>query len=170
MIPGVTTAIVSVLLLLIGLPLLAWWLGGRRFWTRLQPGRGTDPWGDFVRRHRLSSAEQFRVQQAVSRGTALEGDRLRRAAVDLAEETSAQLRLSWADGSRVQRVFLLLAVVWFVLLVANTVFALARGGLSDVPWLGVVTVAAVVGSSLWQRRRLRRAIELNRDAAGPLVQ
>jgi hypothetical protein len=156
------TAIISVLLLLIGLPLLAWWLGGRRFWGRLQPGRGADPWGDFVRRHRLSAVEQFQVQQAVNRGRAVEGDRLRRAAVDLAEETSAQLRMSWSGGSRVQRVFLLLAVLWFVLLVATVVFALATGGLSDVPWLGIVTIAAVVGTPLWQRRTLRRAIELNR--------
>jgi hypothetical protein len=165
MLTAVTTAIASVLLLLIGLPLLAWWLGGRRFWGRLQPGRGSDPWGDFVRRHRLSAAEQFQVREAVNRGRSVQGDRLRRAVVDLAEETSAQLRLSWSGGSRLQGFFLLLALLWFVLLVANVVFSLATGGLADVPWLGIVTIAVVVGTPLWQRRTLRRAIELNRGPA-----
>ena len=60
-----------------------------------------------------------------------------------------------------QRVLLLLAVLWFVLLVTNVVLALAAGGSSDVPWLGIVTAAAVVGTPLWQRRTLRRAVELN---------
>ena len=149
------------LLLLLGLALLAWWLGGRRSWGRLQPGRPVDPWGDLVRRHRLSATEQVQVQHAVSSGHALEDARLRRAAVDLAEQTSSQLRLSWSRGTRLQRVLLLLAVLWFVLLVTNVVAALAAGGPSDVPWLGIVTVAAVVGTPLWQRRTLRRAVELN---------
>jgi hypothetical protein len=165
MITAVTTAIASVLLILVGLPLVAWWLGGRRFWSRLQPGRGADPWGDFVRRHRLSAAEQFQVQQAVGRGRALEDDRLRRAVVDLAEVTSAQLRLSWTGGSRAQRVLLLLALLWVVLLVTNVVAALASSGFSDVPWFGIVSIVAVVGTPLWQRRTLRRAIELNREPA-----
>ncbi len=162
------TAAITLLGLLVVLPALAWWLGGRRFWGRLQPGRGADPWGDFVRRHRLSATEQFRVQRAVGRGEALEGDRLRAAAVDLAQETRAQLAGPLSGGSRAQRVVQLLAVLWLVLVVAQVVFAVTRGGWSDVPWFGLLP--AVVGAAALsvQRRNLRRAIELNRapEASG----
>lgn len=161
MITAVTVGVLMVLLLLGGLPLLAWWLGGRKFWGRLTPGSGPDPWGDLVRRHRLSALEQTRVGSAVNRGQQLDDERLRRAAVDLAEQGLAQLGLRWAGGSRLQRVLLLLAIVWFVLLVSGVVFALTTGDLSDVPWLGIMTIVAVVGAPLWQRRNLRRAIELN---------
>ena len=95
----------------------------------------------------------------------MEGERLRRAAVELAEQTAAQLRLSLQGGSRVQRVFVLLAVVWLVLLVANVVFCLATGRLADVPWFAVLAIAAGAGVSLRQHRNLRRAIALNRDPA-----
>lgn len=165
MITAVTTPIASILLLLVGLPLLAWWLGGRRFWSRLGPGAGPDPWGDFVRRHGLSAAEQFRVSEAVSRGRALDGDRLRRAAVELAEQTSAQLRLSLQGGSRVQRVFVLLAVLWLVLLLSNVALSLATGRLSDVPWVALLAGSVGAGVALRQRRNLRRAIDRNRDPA-----
>ena len=163
MITAVTPAVLTLLLILLGLPLLAWWLGGRRFWDRLRPGRLADPWGDFVRRHGLSAAEQFRVQQAVSRGTALEGSRLRAAAVDLARETTAQLQGFRRPSSRAGRVLLLLAVLWLVLAVAHVAVAIAHGDWAEVPWFALVAV--LVGSCVRhvQTRNLRRAIELNRD-------
>jgi hypothetical protein len=39
---AVTGAWVAVGLLLLGLPLLAWWVGGRRFWARLERLAGSD--------------------------------------------------------------------------------------------------------------------------------
>jgi hypothetical protein len=157
----VTVGVLMVLLVLVGLPLLAWWLGGRKFWGRLEPGAGPDPWGDFVRRHRLTVPEQTRLGAAVERGHALDDQRLRRAAVELAEQELARLGPRWAEGSRLQRLLVLVALVWFVLLVSGVVFALTTGGLSDVPWLGIVTIVAVAGTPLWRRRNLKRALELN---------
>lgn len=163
-------AIGSIVFLLVGLPLLAWWVGGRHFWGRLQPGAEADSWGDYVRRHRLTAAEQIRIKSAVSRGQALDDERLRLAAVDLAEQTRDQLRLTWRSGSRLHRVVVLLAVVWFVLLVARVVAALvsavASGG-PGVPWLGIVSIAAIVGVPLVQRRNLRRTIERNSGPPSP---
>lgn len=158
---SVTVALISVLLILVGLPLLAWWAGGRGFWSRLRPGRGPDPWGDFLRAHRLSVPESLRVQTAVNRGTALDDDRLRRAAVDLAEQSLAQVGLFPARGSRGQRVLALLTVLWLALLVVGTVFAIVFGGLSDVPWLALVPAAVSFAGPLWRRRNLRRAIARN---------
>ncbi|MGY5883185.1 hypothetical protein [Modestobacter lacusdianchii] len=155
------TAGVIIVLILVGLPLLAWWVGGRRFWNRLTPGRGPDPWGDFVRSHRLSTSEAMKVQNAVSKGTALDDERLRRAAVDLAGATLGQLQLWPENGTRAQRVMTLLFVVWTVLLVAGAVFALAFGGLSDVPWFGLLPAVVAFVSPIWMRRTTRRAIELN---------
>jgi hypothetical protein len=157
----VTAALITVLLILVGLPLLAWWIGGRSVWGRLKPGRGPDPWGDFVRRHRLTPAEQTQVSSAVNRGRPLDGERLRAAAVDLARESLTQLDVGGRGGSRAQRIVFLLAVVWFVGLVANVVFALVTGGLSDVPWAGVLTIVAVVVIPVVQRQKMQRAIRVN---------
>ena len=157
-----TAALITVLLILVGLPLLAWWIGGRSVWGQLKPGRGPDPWGDLARRHGLSPGEQARVGSAVTRGEALADERLRVAAVDLACETLAHLDvLGRGGGSRGQRIVFLLAVLWFVALVVNVVSALVIGGLSDIPWFGLVSIAVIVGAPLVQRRKLHRAIRLN---------
>jgi hypothetical protein len=43
----VTGAVIVVVAILLGLPLLAWWVGSRRVWSRLRPGaipiRGVTP-------------------------------------------------------------------------------------------------------------------------------
>lgn len=160
-----TAALITVLLILVGLPLLAWWIGGRSVWGRLKPGRGADPYGDFVRRHRLTAAEQSRVESAVTRGRALDDERLRAAAVDLARESMVRLDVL-GRGSRAQRIIFLLVVLWFVSLVANVVFALVSGGLSDVPWSGVVIIAVTVVAPLVQRRKMQQAIRAN---SGPVT-
>jgi hypothetical protein len=162
----VTAALTTVLLILVGLPLLAWWVGGRSVWGRLKPGRDPDPWGDLVRRHRLTPAEQSRVGSAVNRGHALDDERLRAAAVDLARGQAVQLDVVWSGGSRAQRIVSLVAVVWFVGLVSNVVHDLVVGGLSDIPWFGLVSIAAIVGIPLVQRRKMQRAIRVN---SGPVT-
>lgn len=44
-------------LLLVGLPLLAWGVSRWRGWSRLRPGREDDPWVDVQRRHRITPLE-----------------------------------------------------------------------------------------------------------------
>ena len=87
-----SAALVVILVIAVGLPLVAWWIGGRRFWGGLRPGSETDPWGDLVRRHSLSAAEVARVATAVPRGRPLADPRLRPAAAELAAELLEQQR------------------------------------------------------------------------------
>ncbi len=152
MIPGVTASVVSI----VGLPLLASWPGGRRFWSRLRPGRGPDPWGDLVRGHGLTAGEAARVRTAVSRGQRLDDGRLRRAAADLAGSALSGLR--WRGSGRGRRVLLVLVGLWLLLQVLT---ALVRGGPGDVPWVTVVVLLGGVVAVVVLRRRLRRALELN---------
>ena len=59
-----SAALVVILVILVGLPLVPWWIGGRRFWGRLRPGSEPDPWGDLVGRHSLFAAEAALVRGA----------------------------------------------------------------------------------------------------------
>ncbi|SDE55275.1 hypothetical protein SAMN05660485_01054 [Blastococcus fimeti] len=156
------TAVLAILLILVGLPLLAYWLGGRGVWSRLRPGAEADPWRDVVRRHRLSSSDAPRVAHAVPRGLALAEPHLRQAAVDWAERLIEQESVRWPT-TRKGRLLAGAAVLWFVGVVAFLVQRLVTGRPEDVNW---VTVAIVVGfgiGSVHRRRMLRRTIELNRD-------
>ena len=74
----------------VGLPLLAWWVAGRPYWSRLRPGAEPDPGRDLVRRHGLSAGEAARIAADVPRGLRLPDPRLRRAAVDRARELLEQ--------------------------------------------------------------------------------
>ncbi|PWW24234.1 hypothetical protein JD79_03413 [Geodermatophilus normandii] len=154
-----TAAVVSIVLLLVGLPLLAFWLGGRRFWSRLRPGRGPDPWGDLVRTHGLSAAEAAAVDAAVARGQRLDDERLRRAAVAHARQALSGLR--WQEATRGQRVLLVLVALWLLLQVVGVVVQLAAGEPGDVSWGVVAVLAVAVVATVVFRRRLQRAVEVN---------
>ena len=160
------TAGVTIILILVGLPLLAWWLGGRAFWSRLRPGAERDPWGDVVRRHRLSQSDAPRVAHAVPRGVALDQPHLRAAAVDWAERLLEQETVRWPT-SRKGRILAGVAVLWFVGVVALVLQRLLTGRPEDVNW---VTVVIAVGFGIWsvrRRRMLRRPIQLNQDEPAP---
>ncbi|TQN42959.1 hypothetical protein FHU33_2378 [Blastococcus colisei] len=155
-----TAAWLTIALLLVGAPLLAWWLGGRTFWARLRPGRDPDPWGDVVRRHRLSAGEAARLGREVARGVRFDDERQRAAAVDLAGLLLGQGL--FPDGaSRTQRVLVVVLVLWLTAVLARVVFLLVSGRPQDVNW---VTVLIWAGAILWHRTRrrgLRRTIALN---------
>jgi hypothetical protein len=56
----VTVALIAVVVIALGLPLLAWWLGDRRFWSRLRPGAEPDPWADAMRQFGLTRRKLHR--------------------------------------------------------------------------------------------------------------
>lgn len=152
----------TVVLILVGLPLLAWWVGGRGFWSRLRPGAEADPWRDLVQRHRLSPVDAPRVAHAVPRGLELAEPHLRAAAVDWAERLIEQETVRWPRSAK-GRMLAGLAVLWACGVVGLLLHRLLTGRPEDVNW---VTVAIAVGWGIWsvhRRRALRRAIEANRD-------
>jgi Flp pilus assembly protein TadB len=159
----VTAAWVTVGLLVLGLPLLAWWVAGRRFWARLRPGAESDPWRDAVRRHGLSAAEAARLAREVPRGSAFEDPRLRRAAVDWAETLLAQEPPR--PRTRRGRVLTALFVVWATGVFAYLVNRVVVGRPEDVNWVGVVAFSLFAVYAVRRRRALRRTIALNSERA-----
>ena len=156
-----TAAWVTIALLVLGVPLLAFWVGGRRFWGRLEARAANDPASEIMRRHGLTTGEAAAVVDAVTRGAALEDRRQRAAAVELAELTSRQLYPTWDEASNWRRVGLVFTVLWVLLVVGSAVFTAVFRGLGEVSWLHLVWVAAVVGPPLVQGAKLRKTIALN---------
>jgi hypothetical protein len=92
--------------LVVGLPLLAWRLGGRRFWGRSRPGAESDPWRDRMRRFGLTPVEAAQVESGMTGGAELRDDRLRRAAVTLAKEEIERRRVRSRSARRALAVVL----------------------------------------------------------------
>ncbi|MGY1763784.1 hypothetical protein ACI79G_22220 [Geodermatophilus sp. SYSU D00779] len=160
-----TTPLIAVLVIAVGLPLLAWWIARRPYWSRLRPGAEPDPWRDLVRRHGLSAGEAAMVAADVPRGLRLPDPRLRRAAVDWARELLAQEGVRLPRDPRTRGVVAVLAAVWGAAALGLLVAQLASGEGVDVPW-GVVAVWVVTGVwSVRRRRALRRTVELNDEPA-----
>ena len=65
MITAVFAAWIVVVLLLVALPVLAWWIGARDVWSR--PSKRTEPdlYREMVRRHALRPAEIAQVEGGV---------------------------------------------------------------------------------------------------------
>ena len=117
-----------------------------------------------MREHHLTGGEMAQVSSAVAGGRRLDDERLRRAAVAMAQAT-LRLGPQWRGGSRAQRLFFAFVVVWLALLIVNVVLAVLAGHLSGVPWFGLLTAVFVIGTPSWQRRKARQAIELNSGPA-----
>ena len=153
---------VTIVLILVGLPLLAWWVGGRAFWSRLRPRAFSDPWRDLVQQHRLSAADASRVATAVPRGLQFDAAHLRPAAVDWAERLLDQETLRW-PRTLTGRIGAGLAVLWACGVIGFLLHSVLSGRPEDVNWS---TVALYVGLGVWllrRRRNLRRAVERNQD-------
>jgi hypothetical protein len=156
----VTSAIVVVVAVLLGLPLLAWWVGNRRLWSRMRPGADPDPWGDAMRRFGLTAQETAQVESAVSWGRRLDDERLRRAAVQwarqLIEQTEARRRLRSPWG----RAAVLLGAV--AVLAAGMYWMSVRRG--EFPWDTVIWWVIWPAVLAWLARGPRRAIRVNSDS------
>ena len=150
----VTIAVITVLVLLVGLPLAAVWWSRRGFWSRLRPGRERDVWGDVMRAHRLDAAAMGRVEGALWSGRRLADPTERAAVVALA-------RASTPPGGLLDRrprlALVLLAVgAVVVLFVAQAVTAAVDGRWGDVPWFTVLWLVPFGWLSAAPRRALRR--------------
>jgi hypothetical protein len=157
---------IAVVLIAVGVPLLAWWWGGRGVWSRRdERGRQeVDVRQEIRRRHVLSPQETTRVEDAVRAGRSLDDARLRAAVVDWAERELGNLRKRGGLPSGIRGFLVVFWGLYAVLGVAAVVVSVAMG--DGVPWLYVLfTVNGLVGIAgpLLGRRTLKRAIALNSD-------
>lgn len=158
-----TVAFVTIAVLLVGLPALAWWVSGRAFWGRLRPGRDDDPYGDMVRKHHLSTAGIVRVESAMRTGTRLESPSERVAVVDWARTILDQRA---ARPNRTPRRRALARVVigaWVLLVLWLTVVVVVERRWGDIPWTALFGGVFIAGAAWVQGRALRRAIAANSD-------
>ena len=95
-----TSAVIVVVAILLGLPLLVWWMGSRRMWSRLRLGAGPDPWGDAMRQFGLTPQEMAQVESAVTWGRRLDDERLRRVAVQPARQLIREVEARRRSRSR----------------------------------------------------------------------
>lgn len=157
------TAGLAILLILVGLPLLAWWVGGRKRWASID-ARGRDQMKvehDWMRSHGLDHREVAEVDRAVAWGRAVTDVRLRAAVVERARMVQDAER-AWQEGRPgLHAAMRWLGIIWLLLLITAFVFAVSSG---DWPAGLSFYLLAAAGSLVagWLRRRnLRRAVELN---------
>lgn len=157
------TAVLAILLILVGLPLLAYWLGGRRRWAGID-ARARDHMQverAWMSSHRLNHREVAEVERAVAWGRAVPDGRLQAAVVERARMIQDAERTWREDRARLHTAMRWLSIGWLLLLVTAFVFAVSSG---DWPTGLSFYLLAAVGSFVagWLRRRnLRRAVELN---------
>jgi hypothetical protein len=160
----VTAAWIAIVVIALGLPLFAWWVGGRRFWGNLRGAVPRDVQGEMVRKHGLRPADLPVLQRALARGQQVE-PRLRPAAVDWARTSLEELQRRRSRARRVTEVVLLLAVLALAIL-----FVSEAGGGGGLSWflvvVNVVNVAVQIGGPWWMRRNLARAAVLNAGSVG----
>jgi hypothetical protein len=155
---------ISIVLILAGLPLLAWWLGGRSFWSRAERRGQPDVFGEMVRRHGLRPGEIPTVEGAVTWGRRLEEPRLRAAVVDWATTMRRQQAERRRRNPRARRVVIALLFLWLLAIVLRVAHAAFEGRWGDVAW-GLAWLGLLVAPQFAFPWRLRRAVELNRDDA-----
>ncbi|MGY1812453.1 hypothetical protein [Blastococcus sp. SYSU D00820] len=160
-------ALSIIVLLAFGLPLLAWYVGGRRFWASAGGASSGTTYTDMVRRHRLTPAEIPQVQRAMSRGRALTEPRLRRATADWAQAGLTALDEQRRAHPRRAAVVRTLLLLGGVLLLVGAALAVARGSGAHlfVLVLAVVNLGNQAVLPWLLRRNLQRAVDRNTGPA-----
>lgn len=158
----VTAALITVVVIAVGLPSAAWVVGGRRFWSRLPGGPGADYWGDTMRRFDLSPQETAQVEGAVTWGRRLGDDRLRQAAAAWARALVDRAEARRRICSRWARV--LVGVTLLLLWIAGAVwyFGFVEG---EFPWSLAVLWLVIMAVEVRLLRGPRRALRLNSDSS-----
>jgi hypothetical protein len=150
-------AIGAAVLVFAGILLLAWWVSGRRSWR--QSGSQADTYlsQEMIRRHELRPAELAVVERAANRGRELHDDRLRAAAVELAER---QVRAT--GGRRRPPLWLvILFAAWGALMAGYLVFEASRGRWVIPSWINLAYwLCLCIAGWRWQTGP-ERAIRLN---------
>ncbi|WP_147332056.1 hypothetical protein [Geodermatophilus marinus] len=155
-----TAAWIALGLIAVGLPLLAWWVGGRAFWRRLRPGAEPDTYRAVVRRHGLRPAEAAQVEGAVTWGRELADPRLRAAVVDWAQELqrlAEERRERWAA----RRLLVVLVLLAYAGLLGGAVLRSAVRGEWGPLLSGAFWALVWVLPGAWLAGGPRRAIERN---------
>ncbi|WP_299951036.1 hypothetical protein [uncultured Modestobacter sp.] len=159
-----TVAIAVAVPLLIGLPLLAWWVARRPVWTvqAVQYSEARKRQRAVVLRYQLTTAEQADVERAVTGGRGLTDPRLRAAVVDWAQVScdAAHRRPALRSG------LVLLVLAWGLLLLGLGVVGLVSGDWSRTWWLNLLQWGTFATFVLLRRRAPYRAIARN---SGPVT-
>ena len=148
--------VLVVLLILGGFPLLAWWLGARRRWARVD-AMGRDQMQaerEWMRRHRLDHRELAEIGSALNRGRAVDDDRLRAAVVERARMVQDAERAWQAGHPRFTRAMRWLSAAWLLALVSTVVFAVAFGNWPGWSLVYLIAALASIGGGWWRRRNL----------------
>lgn len=157
----------AVLLVLVGLPVLAWSLGRHSFWSRRDAAEADAraPNLAIARRHQLSPAEVTTVEGAVAWGRRLDDDRLRAAVVEWAVEQQAAEKRRRDRRPVLRTGVLVLFTGCGTFLLGWVVFAIAQDRPGDVPWLAVAQWLVSAGVAAHRQRAPARAIQRN---GGPI--
>jgi uncharacterized membrane protein YqjE len=159
----VVIATVAAVLVLVGVPLFAWWAGGGRSWRRSRTAADAYVPLEMKRRHRLQRSEALAVERAATWGRELQDDRLRAAVVELAERQAGP-----GVGRRLPPLWLVLIFAAFgAVLVGYLVFSAAQGRWPWGNWLNLVVLLGYgVAGWRWQTGP-GRAIRLNSGPRSP---
>lgn len=145
-------AVVSLVLIAVGVVLLVVLLTRPRFYAKVTPWSG-DPWADWMRRHHLTVAEAGEIEHGVVRGREFSDSRMRAAAVD-----RAGMQLRAYEPGRGLRIAL---GVYVLVYVAVAVVQVTAGDAGRMNWSGAVMLVGFGLTAVHRRKRLRQAIEVN---------
>jgi hypothetical protein len=161
----VLAGLIAVVVLAVGVPIAAVWVGRRPFWAAHRARTDGDPWPAILREHSLTAEETHRVARAVQWGNRLPEERLRRAVADWALRDLAHLR---GAPSPLRRRATVAAVAAALLVAAAATLRLATGHGTRVDG-GALAIAGglLVGLAVlgpYQRWWLGRVIRRNEPA------
>jgi hypothetical protein len=159
--------VIILVLVAVGLPLLAWWVARRRFWTTHRARTDRDPWTAILQAHRLDPVEMREVAAAVGWGSRLPEPHLRRAATDWANHDLRTIEQDRQHPAAFRRRAVVTALGGALLVLGVLAFRFvagssAAGDLTVLTVLATLVIGGLVAEPL-EQARLRRVIRRNTD-------